>query len=92
MASIEEALSGILVERLGLPPDMAPVSADLSLFAPVSAGGLELDSLSSLEIVASLAERFNLPIDDIEPEDFRSISTLADYLRRHGVSDDAQPL
>jgi acyl carrier protein len=85
--SYEAVVVEVLSERLGLPMEGVPGGVNASLFAPVSAGGLELDSLASLEIVSALSERFSLPFDDMEPEDFQSISTLAAYLRRRGATD-----
>ena len=68
-----------------LPVAPTELPADASLFAPQFAGGMELDSLASLEIMAAISDRFQLPLDDMEPADFTNISSLADYLRRHGV-------
>jgi acyl carrier protein len=85
MSPLEEAIRQIIVDRLGIAAAPEQIPADASLFAPAHAGGLELDSLASLEIIAATSDRFQLPLDDIEPSDVESISTLADYLRRHGV-------
>jgi acyl carrier protein len=87
MKTIEDILREIIVERLMLPvaPDELP--ADASLFAPQFDGGLELDSLASLEIMAAISDRFQMPLDDMEPTDFESVNSLAEYLRRQGIKD-----
>ena len=74
-----------IVESLELPTPPAEIGLEAPLFGPTSAGGLGLDSLASLEILTALSMRTDLPFDDIEAADFRSVSTLADYIRRHGV-------
>ena len=87
MNSIENILQEIIVARLMLPVSPSDLPLDSSLFAPQFAGGLELDSLASLEIMAGISDRFQLPLDDMVPTDFQNIASLADYLRRHGVQD-----
>ena len=87
MKTIEDILREIIIERLMLPVSAEELPVDASLFAPNFAGGLELDSLASLEIMAAISDRFQLPLDDMETEDFASITSLANYLRRHGISD-----
>lgn len=88
MNSIENILQEIIVARLMLPVTPADLSVDSSLFAPQSAGGMELDSLASLEIMAAISDRFQMPLDDMVPTDFQTIASLADYLRRRGVKDE----
>jgi acyl carrier protein len=87
MPSIEESIRQIIVERMMLPASPQELPLDAPLFAPASAGGLELDSLSSLEIIGGLSDRYQLPLDDVVPEDLQTISTLAAYLRKHGVGE-----
>ncbi|WP_395090948.1 phosphopantetheine-binding protein [Armatimonas sp.] len=84
---IERTIQEIIVERLELPVSPEEIGVDAPLFWDASQGGLGLDSLSSLELLAGLSERFGLPMEDVETQDFRSIQTLADYLRRHGIED-----
>ena len=79
---LEEQIKSIIVARLTLPVSVADLKSDAPLFGP---DGLDLDSLSSLEILAGLASEFDLPLDDVEASDFVSVATLAEYLRRHGV-------
>ncbi|MBV9440741.1 MAG: acyl carrier protein [Candidatus Eremiobacteraeota bacterium] len=78
-----------MTERLTLPVPVDEISDDASLFGgDVGAGDVGLDSLASLELSAALSDRFQLLLDDVEPSDFRSIRTLADYLRRKNVAAD----
>jgi acyl carrier protein len=80
---LEDTIRRTIVDTLALA--VAPESIDESapLFGPESAGGLGLDSLTSLEILAAFSDKYQSPLDDIEASDFYSVSTLADYFRRH---------
>ena len=86
MDSVESTIQRIIAERLALPVQPHELSADAPLFAPEFAGGLGLDSLASLEIIAAISDEYQLPLDDIEAADFSNITTLAEYLRQHGVA------
>jgi acyl carrier protein len=85
MPTVEEVIQEILVERLELPVEPAEVGVQVPLFRSVEEGGLGLDSLASLEIISALCEKYDLAFDDVEAEDFRSIATLAAYLRRNEI-------
>lgn len=84
--SLEDILRELIVERLHLQIAPDELADDTQFFAPARVGGLEIDSLSSLEILSAVADRFQMPLDDIEPGDFNSIATLSGYLRTHGVT------
>ncbi len=87
MPSIEDEIRVLIAERLTLPTPLENIDDHASLFGTESdAGDVGLDSLSSLELAAAISDRYEMLLDDIEPADFVSIATLADYLRRHGVS------
>jgi acyl carrier protein len=84
MSALENQIRRLICERLDLQiPDAFAMSAPL--FAPQDVGGLELDSLASLEVIAALSDHYNLPMDDIEPSEVMSISALAKYLSDRGV-------
>jgi acyl carrier protein len=86
--SIEDTIVGLMRERLTLPASTV-IDVDASLFGlDTAAGDLGLDSLASLELAAAVSDRYQMLLDDIEPGDFRSVRTLADYVRRHIASDD----
>lgn len=87
MSELESIVRETIVERLGLSGSRQ-ITSDAPLFGPKSDGGFDLDSLDSLEIMAALSDRFNLPLDDVGPEDVLSISSVASYLRRQGVADE----
>lgn len=89
MVRLEETVRHIIVECLELPAEVQTIKVSTPLFGSKWNGGLGLDSLSKLEILAELAARFDHPMDDIESSDFQSISTLADYLRRKGLMERA---
>jgi len=84
VTQLESTIIDIITERLALPKS-ASIRADTPLFT--SGGGLELDSLASLDILAGLSEKFGLAFDNIEAKDFRSVATLAEYVRDNGITD-----
>lgn len=79
---LEDVIRKTIVEALNLPVAPESIDENAPLFGPQAAGGLELESLSSLEILAALSDKFQSPLDDIEASDFYSVSALGDYLRR----------
>ena len=83
--TIEETIQQLIVERLMLPIRPAEILVDVPLFGSSNSGGLELDSLSSLELVAAISEKYDLPLDDVEPADLYSVASITDYLKRHGA-------
>jgi acyl carrier protein len=85
--SIEGTIQQLIVERLMLPIRPADIVADAPLFGSSDAGGLELDSLSSLELIAAISEKYDLPLDDVEPADLHSVASIAAYLKRHGAKE-----
>lgn len=85
MELIEDVVRQIIVDRLELPIEASQIDLDAPLFGSPTAGGLGLDSLSSLELLGGLSDTYKLPLEDIGTEDFRSVRTLALYLRQHGV-------
>ena len=88
MVRLEETVRHIIVECLELPAEVQTIKVSTPLFGSKWNGGLGLDSLSKLEILAELAARFDHPMG-IVSSDFQSISTLADYLRRKGLMERA---
>jgi len=85
MPGIEDVVRQIIVDRLELPISADDIDVDAPLFGAPSVGGLGLDSLSSLDLLGGLSDTYKLPLEDIGTEDFRSVRTLADYLRKHGI-------
>lgn len=85
--SIEGTLQQLIVERLLLPIRPAEIVLDAPLFGSAENGGLDLDSLSSLEVISAVSEKYDLPLDDVEPADLFSVNAIAAYLKRHGVTE-----
>jgi acyl carrier protein len=79
---IADVIRKTIVEALNLPVTPQSIDENAPLFGPEAVGGLALESLSSLEILAALSDKFQSPLDDIEASDFYSVTSLADYLRR----------
>jgi len=72
MTNLEAGVRELIEEFLG----EAPADA----LAP-----LELPSLTLVEVVTELEERFGLTVAaaDVNPQNFRSISAIAAYVQRH---------
>ncbi len=81
--NVEEKLKELIIEELKLP-DISPeeIKDDDFLFGEE---GLGLDSLDAVEIVVIMKRHFNTEIEDMESsrEIFRSVKTLADYIREY---------
>ena len=81
---LEKELVGLIVKVCNI---LDPVPDDLSfddpLIGPESVLGL--DSLDAVEIVVAVEKRYHVRIDAKETSRrvFRSINTLADYIRKH---------
>ncbi|MBK9260251.1 MAG: acyl carrier protein [Polyangiaceae bacterium] len=81
--NLPEHIAKIIIERLELEGfDAQTFPKDMLLFAPDEHGGLGLDSLASLEIIAGLSTEFSLPFDDVAEDDFHTVNTLAAYVER----------
>ncbi len=80
---LEKQLKELIIEELKLP-DIRPeeIEDDDLLFGE---DGLGLDSLDAVEIVVIMKRHFNTEIEDMESsrEIFRSVKTLADYIREY---------
>ena len=74
---LKEQIKHLIVAALGLDVDPAEISDDGALF-----GGMELDSMATLEIVAAIEEEFGITVEDDEltVELFGSVETLAEYV------------
>lgn len=70
-----------IIERLELDVDPDSFGADSALFAPLAAGGLDLDSLAAIEIVVGLSKEFGLQLDEVPKEAFHSVRTLARFIQ-----------
>lgn len=77
-----ERIKEILVKQLRLERDPKSIGDDEQLFG----GGLNLDSIDSLEIIIALEKEFGISVTDEQLKDaesiFRSISSLADFVEK----------
>ncbi|OGV46224.1 MAG: acyl carrier protein [Lentisphaerae bacterium GWF2_44_16] len=80
--SLENDLKSVIISGLKLE-DVSPdeINEDTPLFGE----GLGLDSLDAVELVVLIKKNFNVEIKEMEEakEAFRSIKTLAAYIRLH---------
>ncbi len=75
----KQILDGIkeeLIERLELEFDLADIDDDTFLFG----GGLQLDSIDSMEIIIGMQSRFDVMIREGDVSALRTINTLADFV------------
>lgn len=79
--TVQRRVAELIIERLELEqftPDTLPY--DAIMFATEEEGGLDLDSIASLEIVAALSDEYGLDFDDVDREHFMSVNTLSAYI------------
>ena len=72
-----------MVEVLNLE-DMRP--DDIDDDAPLFGEGLGLDSIDALELIVMMERSYGIKIKDPAEgkEIFKSVNTMADYIRKHG--------
>ena len=81
--TITTRICELIIERLELEDfTVEDFPSEAILFAPSVAGGLELDSIASLEIVSVLSDEYDLDFDEVSQEDFLSVKSLAAYVLR----------
>lgn len=79
--TVSRRVAELIIERLELEqftPDTLPY--DAILFAGEDDGGLDLDSIASLEIVSALSDEYGLDFDDVDRQHFTSVNTLSAYI------------
>lgn len=84
MDNLEAEVLNMIIDKLGLD-DVNPEEVDYD--APIFASyaddeeGLGLDSVDALELVVGLKEKFGVKVSDEDMAIFRSVSSIADYIR-----------
>ena len=87
---LKQQIAAAIVERLELEDhDAATFPMDAILFGPAEHGGLELDSIASLEIIAVLSDKYDLPFDDITRDEMMSVDSISEYIERKFAARDA---
>ncbi|WP_111656754.1 acyl carrier protein [Isoalcanivorax indicus] len=76
MSSIEERVSKIIVEQLGVKPE--DVKPEASFVEDLGA-----DSLDTVELVMALEEEFETEIPDEEAEKISTVQAAIDYVKTH---------
>ncbi len=72
-----DAIKEELVDRLELEFEPADIDDDTFLFG----GGLQLDSIDSMEIIIGMQSRFDVMIPEDDVSSLRTINTLADFVQ-----------
>ena len=72
--SVEERVTGLIVEQLGISKDEAVLQASFI-------DDLGADSLDIVELVMSLEEEFDIEIPDEDAEKIQTIGHAIDYLK-----------
>lgn len=80
MHPLNERIKRCIIDRLELGVEPGEIADDAPLFAPVVAGGMDLDSLAAIEIIVALSNEFNLQLDDVPREAFSSVNALGSYI------------
>lgn len=76
--SLKVQIKCLIVTALELDVDPAEIPDDEALFG----GGMDLDSMATLEIIAAIEEEFGITVEDAEltAELFESVEALAEYV------------
>lgn len=84
MENLEQRVLELIIDRLELEDiDINEVDYDDPVFSSFDdeGRGLELDSVDALELVVGLNEEFGVKVSDENMAIFRSIRTIADFIR-----------
>lgn len=76
MSSIEERVTKIIVEQLGVKPE--DIKPEASFVEDLGA-----DSLDTVELVMALEEEFETEIPDEEAEKINTVQAAIDYIKSH---------
>lgn len=89
--SLEQKILEMIIERLDLEDvEVEGFDYDQRIFATDEEEGLGLDSVDALEIVVGLKKEFGVVVDEHEMEAFKSINTLAEYVREKLANPETQ--
>jgi len=80
MSDINERIKRCIVERLELDVTASDIADDAPLFSQALPGGMDLDSLAAVEVVVALSMEFNLPLDEVPRESFKSVQSLGEFV------------
>ena len=80
--NLREEIKEMMVENLMLKVSKEEIADDLPLFGP---GGLGLDSIDALELIVLLQQHYKIKLSNADdgPKVFKSVRTMADYIRLH---------
>jgi acyl carrier protein len=79
--AVLDGIKDELVDRLQLEVQPADIDDDTFLFG----GGLQLDSIDSMEIIIGMQTRFGVEVPEGEVASLRTINTLADLVETQRV-------
>lgn len=78
MATIEERVKKVIVERLGVTEDEVVNTASFI-------DDLGADSLDNVELVMALEEEFNTQIPDDDADKITTVQQVIDYINMHST-------
>lgn len=82
--TVEKQLREIIAGRMADRPDPASLPADVPIFQK----GLGLDSMSGLQLIADIEERFGVYIDDDDFDIFDSLDQLIAFIADRATGSD----
>ncbi len=87
MDNLMEDLKKQIVEQLNL---LHIKPADIGDDQPLFIEGLGLDSIDALELIVLLQQQYGIKLNNAEdgPQVFRTVRTMADYIKTHRAKQD----
>ena len=82
MTEAEEKLAYLIVDTLNLDLDIQTLDASVPLYKE----GFGLDSIDILEVALAISQRYHVKLradDENNPEIFKSLGSLCDYIQNH---------
>lgn len=83
MESRKQKIKELIINRLNLKLNIEDFGDDTPLFKSKAEGGIELDSVDTLEIAVGLMNEFDVEISDDDMHIFQSVNAINDFLEEN---------
>lgn len=83
MESRKQKIKELIINRLNLNLKVEDFGDDTPLFKPKEEGGIELDSVDTLEIAVGIMNEFDVEVSDEDMHIFQSVNTIDAFLEEN---------